>query len=1266
MADAVLNAKGVLVNPTTGLPVVLNPNTGTYVYTSSQEGQWYASHGFGAEPKITQSWDSYVAQQYQAGARLGQDTEGNYYYVSASGQILGGANQRIAQINQMEGSSGQYWRNLIGSATPEAAWAPIQAERDAHSAALDKAYDAALKYGDTTAAKELGVSDARLSQILSNQTPAKGYEVSGFQPKAINDVVNGGKLAGAVDYRDVLSNTPQGSRFPDMANPKIVLREPSGTQIMRTYDASTGGYTQTTLQAPQGVASTLIAPNVGFVPVEIKGQFAMASKESTAEWLSKGTGIPASAILANYGNYQNKLGNFSYENVVAKDISKVEQRGKGNITGFGSFELVKAPTIAPPKEDLTFKGVMSLTSGNTLFRNALGQEEIRDAGGQLVSPEEEARQEAIFSIKQNQTNPNWMGGFEKLNKWTGQIEYYNLYKAPTSVKVPPNATMWEGLQAANTAAMLAKERYGNLPPVSGPMKIEIHVPNQPDYNAIQSIKSGPLTAFYSFGKPFDWQMGDEIQTRFDQSKIARREQIENTYAALRKSPMYAALDNQFPVKGIQIGYVWGGAEQLIAEQGVQIARFGLSAENAFASATNILAIKLKDIQGKPLTTQEIEALPALGRETYMGTTTSATIGYGYYLMSAGPALFGGATSAAATKLQGVRSFLATTPLDPIAEATTPFIGDALKPIVESSEKYGISTAYKEFGKYAFESAIVAGAAITTGFQPTKEGGATFIPEYAVGGGLGAVGAIWVGKEGPKLAAKVFKAAGLESIDPFSKTEYIEIEEARTRQRAGLLTKQQITEGREAAKGVAEQAFKDMQDQDVISKKLYQIYSEGFYENLPESQATNQRVVSFMRAGNTQVGNDLADTYSSGQFQKKLNWPSMQSTLNGIYDESADYAGRAARSKALFESLSKPVVDEVAQEAARKAALDVVMKNALLNPENVGTKLGEQRMATSWQSYLNSIQGFQVGETGALSYDFGKTWTPSGAMGFELTKVAVSTTPSVILVSNAISPAMQKRLDALDASLAQPQAIIKQEKVNTTKLGSFKQVLKGMENLQEQSQYSLFSRPNVQSQLREQIKSAFNLSENQQGQITKIQEQIQGSLRLPAQTQAQTTMQSIAQVSESIQSQIREQSQIQSSLQIQVQSQVRQQVRLQTQLQLQTKLQQTLIPPIFAQLESKAKKKSKEGGIFKLPSLGLKAKPFILSDLISSAASQNVFGKATSINVEKNPKQFKYERNLFGFVPTEEQIKSGKTKISFLGFGGGKPTFKMPKFKLGGG
>jgi hypothetical protein len=55
---------------------------------------------------------------------------------------------------------------------------------------------------------------------------------------------------------------------------------------------------------------------------------------------------------------------------------------------------------------------------------------------------------------------------------------------------------------------------------------------------------------------------------------------------------------------------------------------------------------------------------------------------------------------------------------------------------------------------------------------------------------------------------------------------------------------------------------------------------------------------------------------------------------------------------------------------------------------------------------------------------------------------------------------------------------------------------------------------------------------------------------------------------------------------------------------------------------------------------------LLPDLISVAASQTTFGRATSQKLNK--KVYKYEANPWGFVPTQEQVKAKKTRIGIFG------------------
>jgi len=76
-------------------------------------------------------------------------------------------------------------------------------------------------------------------------------------------------------------------------------------------------------------------------------------------------------------------------------------------------------------------------------------------------------------------------------------------------------------------------------------------------------------------------------------------------------------------------------------------------------------------------------------------------------------------------------------------------------------------------------------------------------------------------------------------------------------------------------------------------------------------------------------------------------------------------------------------------------------------------------------------------------------------------------------------------------------------------------------------------------------------------------------------------------------------------------------------------------------------KRKKRRVIQMPVVRTSGKKEILSDLLSSMHSQNLYGKATSISLKEHPEYAEIE---FGKVPTVEELehKSANNRFSFGG------------------
>jgi len=391
---------------------------------------------FESAPDIEPKADTYstgpVFQGGQGADYIGLKN-GVYVYTDSQGVIKG-----IIPPDELEHVTGMRRASAGGGAGEQAYEYQLAHRYDAAIAKANAAYNAAAQ-GDYYLLKEAGLTE-RYSQLKSGTASSNGViDVGRSTTEQINaynaSLAKMGETksqinipdSGLTDFNKTLANTPQGSNIPTADAPKIVFRDASEAKIMRVYDPTTGGYTQTTLSPPKGVTSNLFAPNVAKLTSEDKNAILAQAELYDQEALAAGMQQPLVFVQKNWdtgAKFKNMLGSQSYTAKALVGLTQLEKTGKAYVPNFGDYVLSQQTTT--PSETKASEKLIG--AGEAFGPAPLGD----------LTPSQYKLVYGAGAVRETEAQANTRLGIKTFQSPTTVVEYSNLKE--NGVVVAPKTT----------------------------------------------------------------------------------------------------------------------------------------------------------------------------------------------------------------------------------------------------------------------------------------------------------------------------------------------------------------------------------------------------------------------------------------------------------------------------------------------------------------------------------------------------------------------------------------------------------------------------------------------------------------------------------------------------------------------------------------------------------------------------------------------------------------------------------------------------------
>lgn len=496
------------------------------------------------------------------------------------------------------------------------------------------------------------------------------------------------------------------------------------------------------------------------------------AKSRDIDWISKATGLPYNTIESNYGDYEGKLGKYSYSNLLKTGQKEAYQKGSAFVGGIGlTLESVASKVIEINGQE---------TELNT--NQPLITEFYLDLGEGLTSDE-------LTAISKMELNG----------------------------KQETNLSNFRAKRAGNLIS-ITKAGGITLDTRSEPFNINIREerPKEPEIFQFNGV-------FYTKeGKTFATIMSEDIFSKMNALQESNRlTAIELDKANANSSfsfPLLTSPTSELPITSPFLNWALSNREQILnvpREYSIDILT-GLGTKTPLELLHGAGAAKLSlELQFKQymegLTLEEQEVLPRIQAEarggTFEGLTEPAKLYVFNKLVTYGIPKLGEITGNVITKAIGTK---AASQL--VISGTTAVERSAL---VGGNEyllgQFGRQVATKLTGVALVSSGALSGVDITT----DEQGGISlgFNPQRAVGGVVTMGGfvlassvitsigsASWemsfgqIGKTNPKVNSRL--------PNPFQKSSLVNLKEGEARQLTGVNSAKDIASGKLQAKGEA--------------------------------------------------------------------------------------------------------------------------------------------------------------------------------------------------------------------------------------------------------------------------------------------------------------------------------------------------------------------------------------------------------------------------------------------------------------------------------